>query len=329
MFADEVIVTVRGGKGGNGCVAFLRLKFRPRGGPAGGDGGKGGDVVFVGDDSVTDLFRLRRRRVLAAKNGRPGEGKRHTGASGDDLIVEVPLGTVGCDTETGMKLFDLSGAGERLVVARGGKGGRGNVRFATSTNRAPRRAEDGEPGEERRLRLELKLIAEVGLVGLPNAGKSTLLRKISAARPRVGSYAFTTLTPQLGVVEREWRRITVADLPGIAGDAHRGKGLGIEFLRHIERTRVLLHLVDCLPSDGSDPAENVRLVREEVAQYSEELARRPEVLAANKCDLPGGEAAAEGLEEALGRGRMLKISALTGKGTDALVDELFKAVEER
>jgi len=295
MFVDEVVVTVRGGKGGDGCVAFLRLKYRPRSGPAGGDGGGGGDVVLVAGDSVNDLTDLRRTRTLAARNGRQGEGKRHTGASGDDLVVDVPVGTIGYDSETGMKLFDLSERGSRLVVARGGKGGRGNARFATSTNRAPRHAEEGKPGEERRVRLELRLIADVGLVGLPNAGKSTLLRKISAARPRVGSYTFTTLGPQPGVVERGWRRITVADLPGIIGDAHKGKGLGVEFLKHIERTRVLLHLVECLPADGSDPAANVRLVREEIAQYSEELARRPEVLAANKTDLPGGLAAAEEL----------------------------------
>lgn len=329
MFVDEVVVTVRAGKGGDGCVAFLRLKYRPRSGPAGGDGGKGGDVVFVADDSVNDLLHLRRRRTLAANNGRPGQGKKHTGASGGDLVVEVPLGTVGYDAETEMKLFEFSEPGETLVVVRGGRGGRGNVRFATATNRTPQHADAGEKGEERRLRLELKLIADVGLVGLPNAGKSTLLRSISAARPRTGQYAFTTLTPQLGVVERDWTRITVADLPGIGEGAHRGKGLGIEFLRHIERTRVLLHLVDCLPPDGSDPAENVRLVREEIARYSDNLARRPEVLAVNKTDLPGGERAADRLEKTLGGGDLLRISALTGEGTDRLVDELFKAVEAK
>jgi len=244
-FVDKVRIHVKGGDGGRGAVAFLREKFRPRGGPAGGDGGKGGDVVLVATASKHTLLDFKYRRHFRAENGQPGRGKRQKGKDGEDLVIQVPVGTVVRDAATGEVICDLIGEGQRCTVARGGRGGRGNAHFATPTDQAPRRAEPGEKGEERWIVLELKLIADVGIIGLPNAGKSTLLSRLTAAKPKTGDYPFTTTAPNLGVMELdEERRIILADIPGLVEEAHRGAGLGHEFLRHIERTRILLHLID-------------------------------------------------------------------------------------
>ncbi len=323
MFIDEARVHVQSGRGGDGVVAFLREKFRPKGGPAGGDGGKGGDVLFVASNSTNTLIDLSRRRRIAAPDGRPGGGKNCTGKSGDDVEVRVPPGTVVKDAESGSVLFDLVEEGARAVVARGGKGGFGNQRFATPTDQAPQHATPGRPGEERELLVELKLIADAGLVGLPNAGKSTLLARVSAAHPKVAPYPFTTREPALGIVDSgDFREIVLADLPGLIEGASGGAGLGHEFLRHIERTRLIVHMVDAAPVDGSDPVENVKIIRAELAGYSEELGARPEVLVANKTDLPEAAENVGKLREEFGE--VLVISAVTGEGVKKLLGELFR-----
>jgi GTP-binding protein len=327
MFVDECEVTVRGGRGGDGCVAFLREKFRPRGGPGGGDGGRGGNVIFAASDVVDTLLGLRRLGLIRAENGRPGANKNMRGRSGQDRQVRVPLGTIVRCTATGRKLAEFVEAGQEWVAAHGGKGGRGNSAFATARNRAPRRCEQGQSGRERRVRLELKLIADVGLVGLPNAGKSTLLNAISAARSRVADYPFTTLSPAPGVVEvDQYRQMVVADLPGLVEGASRGRGLGAEFLRHTERTGVILHLLELLPPDGSAPAENYRRIRGELENYSRTLAEKPELVAGTKLDLPGAREAAEALSRELGR-PVLAFSAATRENLDALVAGLWKLVQ--
>jgi len=326
MFIDEAIVYVRAGRGGHGCVSFRREKFVPRGGPDGGDGGKGGDVMLVADPAVDTLLDLTYRRHLVAKNGRAGQGKNKTGAGGDDLVVPVPVGTLLYDESTGLMLRDLDQPGAQVCVAKGGKGGRGNKHFASAINRAPRECEDGEAGQERTLRLELKLLADVGLVGLPNAGKSTLISRISHARPKVADYPFTTREPCLGIVEvGDWRRIVVADIPGLIEGAHEGHGLGIEFLRHIERTRVLLHVLDAAGVDGTPPLDAYRTLREELTLYGHELAQRPHLVAANKIDLPDARAALDELRAAVGV-EVFPISAATGEGLHALLAALAAAV---
>jgi GTP-binding protein len=323
MFVDEARVRVRGGRGGDGKVAFLREKYRPKGGPAGGDGGKGGDVVFVASNSTNTLIDLSRRKHVAAPDGRPGAGRNCTGRSGEDSEVRVPPGTVIRDAESGAVLFDLVEDGARAVVAKGGKGGLGNQHFATPTDQAPQHATPGGPGEERDLVVELKLIADAGLVGLPNAGKSTLLSRVSAAHPKVAPYPFTTREPMLGIVDSgDFREIVLADLPGLIEGASAGAGLGHEFLRHVERTRLIVHMVDAAPVDGSDPVENVEIIRAELAGYSEELGARPEILVANKVDLPEAEGNVGRLREAYGD--VLTISAVTGEGVKALLAELFR-----
>ena len=323
MFVDEARVHVRGGTGGEGVVAFLREKFRPKGGPAGGNGGKGGDVVFVASNSTNTLIDLSRRRRIAAPNGRPGGGKNRTGRSGDDVEVRVPPGTVVRDADTDEELFDLVEEKARAVVAKGGRGGFGNRRFATPTNQSPEHCTPGKRGEQRDLVVELKLIADVGLVGLPNAGKSTLLARVSAAHPKVAPYPFTTRGPMLGIVDSgDFRQIVLADLPGLIEGASHGAGLGHEFLKHIERTRLIVHIVDAAPIDGSDPVENVEVIRAELAGHSRELARRPELLVANKIDLPEAAENARRLREA--HGEVLAISAVTGEGVKELLAELFR-----
>ncbi len=286
MLVDRARIFVRSGKGGDGCMSFRREKYIPKGGPNGGDGGDGGDVILVGDKSIDTLLSLTHRPHYRADHGIQGKGSQMHGANGDDKIVKVPLGTLVTSEESGELLADISEDGQELVVAKGGKGGWGNEHFKSATNQAPRETTSGEPIEEYILRLELKLIADIGLVGLPNAGKSTLLSAISAARPKVAEYPFTTLQPHLGIAELDVnRRLIVADIPGLIEGAADGAGLGHRFLKHIERTGALLHLVDVMPVDGSDPVSNYRAIREELVRYSEELAAKDEIVVLNKVDL--------------------------------------------
>jgi GTP-binding protein len=325
MFLDRAIIDVEAGAGGRGCTSFRREKFVPRGGPDGGDGGRGGGVWLVVDASRATLADFRYRRLFRGERGAHGLGSGKAGASGADLFVPVPPGTVVHDAETGDVLFDLTERDQRVLVARGGRGGRGNARFATSTNRAPRRHEPGEEGERRRLRLTLKLIADVGLVGFPNAGKSTLLSRVSQARPKIADYPFTTLTPHLGVVDLpDWRQFVLADIPGILEGAHQGRGLGLEFLRHVERTRVLLYLLDL---SAGDPPGDLAKLRAELTCYGQGLGERPFLVALNKADL----FAAPSVPPALGgRDDVHVISAATGAGVDRLLEALWcKLAQER
>jgi GTP-binding protein len=313
MFIDETRVHVKAGDGGNGAVAFLRLKFMPFGGPAGGDGGKGGDIVFEATHNVDTLLPLYRKKKILAKNGAPGTNKNCSGKAAEDVVIRVPPGTM-IKSFSGEVLCDLTRAGQRHIAAHGGKGGRGNQHFATSTHQTPRHAEDGEEGEERDLHLELKLIADAGLIGLPNAGKSTLLSRISAARPKIAPYPFTTKQPHLGIVDfGDFKQIVVADLPGLIEGAHAGKGLGDEFLRHVERTSFLVHVVDAMPPDGKSPADNYRLIENELKQYSAALFNRPRLIVANKLDVTGAEKNVRKMEKDLGM-KILRISAATGEG---------------
>jgi GTP-binding protein len=321
LFLDEAKILVKAGDGGNGCLAFRREKFVPRGGPSGGDGGRGGDVVLVGDSQQNTLLQFSYNPEHKAERGRHGEGSNKTGADGRTIEVSVPVGTVVYDADTGERLFDFSEAGQRYVVAKGGRGGRGNARFATSTHQVPTEHEPGRPGEERRLRLELKLIADVGLVGFPNAGKSTLISRISAAKPKIADYPFTTLAPNLGVVQLpNYKSFVVADIPGLIEGAHTGAGLGIQFLRHIERTRLLAHLVDVSETSGRDPVEDFEIVLNELASFSEALAEKPMIVVASKMDAAQDPERVEALRQvATGRGlAFFEISSATGQGVDAL-----------
>ncbi|HHQ41326.1 MAG TPA: GTPase ObgE [Chromatiales bacterium] len=332
-FVDEAEIEVIAGRGGDGCVHFRREKYIPRGGPDGGDGGDGGSVWLVADPGLNTLADFRYARRFEAEDGRPGEGRERTGRSGDDLEIRVPVGTVVRDADTGELVGDLTRPGERLLVARGGRGGKGNVRFKSSTNRAPRQATPGTPGERRRLALELRLLADVGLVGLPNAGKSTLIRAVSAARPKVADYPFTTLHPHLGVVRvGPMRSFVMADIPGLIEGAADGAGLGHRFLRHLGRTRLLLHLVDMAPADPAErPEEAVRVVERELARFSPELARRERWLVLNKADLLAPderEARAREIVAGLGwEGPWFVVSAATGEGVEALVKAVMARLE--
>ncbi|MCB1692575.1 MAG: GTPase ObgE [Pseudomonadales bacterium] len=326
-FVDEASVRVEAGKGGNGCLSFRREKFIERGGPDGGDGGDGGSVYLEGDAALNTLVDYRFQPRYRAQKGEHGKGSDRTGANGDDIALKVPLGTSIFDEDTGQYLGDIAAQGERLLVARGGKRGLGNTRFKSSTNRAPRQTTQGEPGEVRNLRFELKLIADVGLLGLPNAGKSTLIRAVSAARPKVADYPFTTLVPNLGVVRiGDSRSFVIADIPGLIEGAADGAGLGVQFLKHLSRTRLLLHIVDLLPVDGSDPAENVRTIENELARYSEGIASKERWLVFNKTDLLSKEEAAERMSGVVNElafaGPVYAISAISGEGTDKLIRDL-------
>lgn len=321
-FVDEVTIQVSSGSGGNGIVAFRREKFVPMGGPAGGDGGRGGDLIFEATDDLTTLYELSFTRIYKAEDGGHGQQKNMAGANGSDLTVKVPVGTLVYDLESGQLLVDLDQKGQREIVARGGRGGWGNARFATAVRRTPRIAEKGEPGKTLRLRLELKLLADVGLVGLPNAGKSTFLRAVSNARPKVADYPFTTLTPSLGIVKPEGlASFCMADIPGLIEGAHQGTGLGTQFLRHIERTRILLHLVDVSQLDMEDITRNYDVIMAELREFSEELAAKPVVVAANKMDLPDSRELFPEFRDAL-EARGIKVFAVSGATRDGVEDLL-------
>ena len=330
-FIDEVEISVRAGDGGDGRVSFRREKFVPRGGPDGGDGGRGGDVVLEADANLATLLDFRLRPEVAAPHGQPGSGGNRDGRRGEDVVLRVPVGTVVFDAESDEPLGDLAAPGQRYVAARGGNGGHGNARFATATRQAPDFAKPGRPGAARRLRLELKLLADVGLIGLPNAGKSTLIRRLSAARPRVAAYPFTTLVPALGVVERGERRFVVADIQGLVEGASQGAGLGDRFLRHVERTRVLVHLHDLarLELEDADLAVDYETVRKELVAYDARLGERPEIVVLSKVDLVGERSKLEPLERSFrARGcEVLRVSGATGEGTADLVHAMGRALD--
>jgi len=324
LFVDEAEIYVQGGRGGDGCVSFRREKYVPLGGPDGGDGGDGGSVVLVAEEGVDSLAHLVHQRHWKAEHGQPGRGAQCHGASGEDLVIRVPPGTVVSDAEHGFVLKDLARPGDRVAAALGGKGGKGNTRFKSPTNRAPRQSTPGGEGESRRVRLELKVIADVGLIGKPNAGKSTLLSRLSRARPEIAPYPFTTKFPHLGRVQIDFdRSFVMADLPGLIEGAHAGAGLGHEFLRHIQRAGILVHLVEPVPGDQTDPVQNYRVVRSELEQYDAQLGRRPEIVAVTKADLPSGESVRARLAEQLGR-PVLLLSAVTGRGLNELLAAILR-----
>jgi GTP-binding protein len=327
MFIDEAEIRVEAGRGGDGAVSFRREKFVPRGGPDGGDGGDGGSVILVAQEGVDSLAPLTHRTQWKAQSGQPGGSAGCHGRSSDDLLIPVPPGTMIFDAKQGHLLKDLAAAGERAVVAKGGKGGKGNIRFKSATNRAPRESTPGEPGEARTLRLELKVIADVGLVGKPNAGKSTLLSRLSRARPEIAPYPFTTKHPNLGRVQIDFdRSFIMADIPGLIEGAHEGVGLGHEFLRHIERAGIFVHLVEPEPTDGREPLANYRAIRSELEMYDAELVRRPEIVVVTKADLPSARDVQERLSQALG-GKVLLISAVTGQGLNDLVGRIARTLQ--
>jgi GTP-binding protein len=328
LFIDEVVISVQAGNGGNGCLAFRREKFVPRGGPSGGDGGRGGDVILVASEHYNTLLHFRFNPEHTAERGRHGEGSNRTGREGHSVEVPVPVGTVVYDSETGEQLVDFTAPGQRFIVAKGGRGGRGNARFATATHQAPTEHEEGKSGEAFKLRLELKLLADAGLVGFPNAGKSTLISRLSAAKPKIANYPFTTLEPNLGVVEAgDDRTFVLADIPGLIEGAHEGHGLGTQFLRHVERTKLLVHLVDVSDFSGRDPAHDFDVILEELGSFSAALTEKPMIVVANKID------ACQDLERidavrAMAKARGLEfhaISAAAGTG----VEELRYAIAAR
>ena len=330
MFVDQVTVTLKAGRGGNGCVSFRREARVPKGGPDGGHGGDGGSITFVADENISSLAYFRFYPIIKAKNGAPGEGGNRYGKRGPDVRLGVPVGTVIKGADGGVTLADLAVNGQTFVAARGGRGGRGNASYATSTHQAPRESQPGRPGEEKELFLELKLIADVGLVGFPNAGKSTLISRISAARPLIADYPFTTLAPNLGVVDiGEYRSFVVADIPGLIEGAHLGQGLGIRFLRHIERTKLLVHIVDVSPYSGRDPLEDFRVIMKELEAFSPEVAARPQILAANKVDLLGDDKSRlVRLRRMASRKKIpvFAISALKAEGLKPLVEAVARTL---
>jgi GTP-binding protein len=330
-FIDEARITIEAGQGGNGCVSFRREKYVPKGGPDGGDGGKGGDVIFKTSSGKNTLRDFQFKRHFKAQKGAHGRGKKQSGRSGKDLVIEVPPGTLIQDAETGKLLRDLSSPDESYVVARGGRGGLGNAHFASPTNRAPRHAGEGKPGESLTVKLELKLLADVGVIGLPNAGKSTLISRLSSARPKIADYPFTTLIPSLGVVEpQEGEPFVIADIPGLIEGAHRGVGLGTRFLRHVERTQILLHMIDLAGSAKDDIVASYQTINRELELFSPKLAEECQVVALNKVDTTGSRALAQQAVEALKPlcSDIWIISALTGEGLDDLKAHLGKLVKK-
>lgn len=331
MFIDRARIFVQSGKGGDGMSSFRHEKFVPKGGPNGGDGGQGGNVVLVADRNVNTLVDFRFRRLFKAKPGGKGEGSNKYGRNAEDLVITVPLGTIVKDEETGQIMADLSRDGQRAIVAKGGRGGRGNWHFRTSANRTPTFAERGEPGEERWLRLELKVLADVGLLGYPSVGKSSILRKVSAAQPEVAAYHFTTLNPILGVVNLpDHRSFVMADIPGLIDGASEGVGLGHDFLRHIERTKILIHVIDVSGIEGRDPIEDYEKINAELAKYSEKLSRKQQIVAANKIDLLGDSDNLERLMDYMAAHgvEVYPICAMTGEGMDKLLERVWTMLEE-
>lgn len=328
MFIDEAKIWVKAGDGGNGCLSFRREKYIPKGGPDGGDGGRGGNVYFETDENLDTLLDFAGKHHWQAQNGKDGEGSNKHGADGQDLVIKVPPGTLICDMDTDLLLKDMNKIGMKVCICDGGKGGKGNKTFATSINQAPRKTTSGQNGQERNIRLELKLIADVGLVGMPNAGKSTLISRCSKARPKIADYPFTTLEPVLGIVELSgFRRFVMADIPGLIEGAHAGVGLGFDFLKHIERTSILVHILDIMPIDGSDPIDNYNSIREELSKYSKVLAEKPEFIIANKIDLDPDGKIVKKIKKKLKK-EIIPISAVTGDGIGKLIELLWQKVKE-
>ncbi len=329
MFVDRAEIEVLAGDGGNGCVSFRREKYVPNGGPDGGDGGDGGSVYLEATPGVDTLLDMIGRHHWRADRGEHGMGKKCAGKNGKDLVIRVPPGTLIVDKTSGIVLADLKTPGKRVLVAKGGKGGKGNINFVSSVRQAPDFAEPGGKGQSRMLALELRLIADVGLVGKPNAGKSTLLSRLSRANPKIADYPFTTLTPQLGIAELDAdRRLLIADIPGLIEGASDGAGLGLDFLRHIERTRVIVHLIDIMPLDGTNPIDNYKEIRKELKAYSPKLAAKPEVLVANKMDLAGGSEALADLRDALPGKQIYAISGVAGTGLRPLLEQIWVEVKK-
>ncbi|MAD46176.1 MAG: GTPase ObgE [Oceanospirillaceae bacterium] len=333
-FVDEARITVQAGKGGNGCLSFRREKFVPKGGPDGGDGGDGGSVFLEASESINTLIDYRYTRHYQAQNGEGGSSRNCTGAKGEDLVLEVPVGTTAIDEDTGETLGDITEPGQRLMIARGGFHGLGNTRYKSSTNQAPTQTKPGQPGESRNIKLELKVLADVGLLGLPNAGKSTFIRAVSAAKPKVADYPFTTLIPNLGVVKIEnHRSFVVADIPGLIPGASDGAGLGTRFLKHLVRTHLLLHIVDMAPFDDTDPAEAVQAIADELEQFSPGLAQRDRWLVLNKLDMVPEDEREARCQDVISRlqwtGPVFKIAAINKEGTYPLCGEIMQYIEER
>ena len=329
MFVDEVILKVEAGRGGDGCLAFRREKYIPMGGPFGGNGGKGSDIKFVVDEGLHTLIDLRYMKVVKGPKGENGSGKNQNGKNAEDVIIKVPQGTIVTDEETGLILADLKNKDDQVVVALGGRGGRGNTAFKTQSNPAPNFAENGEPGEKRVLKVELKLLADVGLVGLPSVGKSTLISKISAAKPKIAAYHFTTLTPNLGVVRASNNRsFVVADLPGLIEGASLGEGLGDKFLKHIERTRVIAHVIDMGGTEGRNPIDDYNTIRNELKEFNESLLTRPEIIVANKMDVEGAKENLKEFKKKVKNRDIFEISAIEGTGLDAVINRLADILDE-
>ncbi len=330
MFIDYAKINVKAGDGGNGVVAFRREKYVPMGGPSGGDGGRGGSIIFKADEGLSTLMDFKYRRHFKGERGSHGQGKNMHGAGGEDTIIKVPVGTVIKDDESDEVIADLTEHGQAALVARGGRGGRGNARFASPANKAPSYSENGEPGEEKWVRLELKLLADIGLVGFPNAGKSTLISRVSAAKPKIADYPFTTITPNLGVVRvADQLSFVMADIPGLIEGAHAGSGLGHEFLRHLERTRLFIHVLDAAGSEGRDPVDDFQVINRELSLYNPALGEMPQVIAANKMDLAAAADNLPRLQQAYGSDyEIFPVSAVTGAGLDQLIYRVAQLVEQ-